>query len=91
LLGLYLDRDLDNSCDRQVLELMNSKMLYPPPEDSQAESSISQPQIRSNSYEPFRLLDTRIEQGLRGMAEEEQRRMEESEGEGINGKYRSCL
>lgn len=55
-------------------------MLYPPPYES---GSSSKP--LPNSYEPFRILDTRMEEGLRGMAEEERVRMEESEGQGVNG------
>lgn len=60
---------------------MVRKMLYPPPETGEAGPST----LKSNSYEPFRLLDTRIEEGLRGMAEEEQQRMGDTEAKGING------
>ena len=56
-------------------------MLYPPPETGEAGPST----LKSNSYEPFRLLDTRIEEGLRGMAEEEQQRMGDTDAKGING------
>lgn len=60
---------------------MFRKMLYPPPETGEAGPST----LKSNSYEPFRLLDTRIEEGLRGMAEEEQQRMGDTDAKGING------
>jgi len=63
--------------------LMNRKMLYPPPEREE-EGGGPSTKLRSNTYEPFRLLDTRIEEGLRGMAEEEQRRME-VDPKGVNG------
>jgi len=66
---------------------MNSQMLYPPPEREEDEGGPST-KLRSNSYESFRLLDTRIEEGLRGMAEEEQRRME-SDPKGVNGMSRA--
>lgn len=56
-------------------------MLYPPPETGEAGPST----LKSNSYEPFRMLDTRIEEGLRGMAEEEQQRMGDTDAKGING------
>jgi hypothetical protein len=65
---------------------MNRKMLYPPPEREEDEPGPST-RLRSNSYEPFRMLDTRIEESLRGMAEEEQRRLE-TDPKGINGE--SC-
>jgi hypothetical protein len=32
------------------------------------------------------MLDTRIEEGLRGMAEEEQQRMRDTDAKGINGR-----
>ena len=64
--------------------LMISKMLYPPPEREE-EGGGPSTKLRSNSYEPFRLLDTRIEEGLRGMAEEEQRRLE-TDPKGVNGR-----
>jgi hypothetical protein len=63
--------------------LMNRKMLYPPPEREE-EGGGPSTKLRSNSYEPFRMLDTRIEEGLRGMAEEEQQRLE-SDPKGVNG------
>jgi hypothetical protein len=63
--------------------LMNRKMLYPLPE-SEEEGGGPSTKLRSNSYEPFRMLDTRIEEGLRGMAEEEQQRLE-SDPKGVNG------
>jgi len=66
--------------------LMNSKMLYPPPEREEDGGGPST-KLRSNSYESFRLLDTRIEEGLRGMAEEEQHRLE-SDPKGVNGMSR---
>jgi hypothetical protein len=56
-------------------------MLYPPSLNSYDAGEES----RSNSYEPFRMLDTRIEQGLRSMAEEEQNRIFDPDAEGING------
>ena len=68
---------------REGHELMNRKMLYPPPEREEDEGGPST-NLRSNSYESFRLLDTRIEEGLRGMAEEEQHRLE-SDPKGVNG------
>jgi hypothetical protein len=58
-------------------------MLYPPPEREEDEAGPST-RLRSNSYEPFRMLDTRIEESLRGMAEEEQNRLE-TDPKGING------
>lgn len=58
-------------------------MLYPPPETGEAGPST----LKSNSYEPFRMLDTRIEEGLRGMAEEEQQRMGDTDAKGINGTF----
>jgi len=63
--------------------LMIRKMLYPPPEREEDGGGPST-KLRSNSYESFRLLDTRIEEGLRGMAEEEQHRLE-SDPKGVNG------
>jgi hypothetical protein len=63
---------------------MNRKMLYPPPEREE-EGGGPSTKLRSNSYEPFRMLDTRIEEGLRGMAEEEQQRLE-SDSKGVNGR-----
>jgi transcription initiation factor TFIIH subunit 3 len=62
-------------------------MLYPP---SFADEDQDGPaKSRSNSYEPFRMLDTRIEEGLRSMAEDEQRRMAETDAQGINGTFTS--
>lgn len=56
---------------------MISKMLYPPPErDEEEEVGGSSSKLRSNSYEPFRMLDTRIEESIKSMAEEEQKRLE---------------
>jgi hypothetical protein len=65
-------------------ELTIRKMLYPPPEREEDGGGPST-KLRSNSYEPFRMLDTRIEDGLRGMAEEEQQRLE-SDPKGVNGR-----
>jgi hypothetical protein len=62
-------------------------MLYPPP-DREEDGGGPSTKLRSNSYEPFRLLDTRIEEGLRGMAEEEQQRLE-SDPKGVNGMSQS--
>jgi len=62
---------------------MNRKMLYPPPEREEDGGGPST-KLRSNSYEPFRMLDIRIEEGLRGMAEEEQQRLE-FDPKGVNG------
>jgi hypothetical protein len=62
---------------------MDRKMLYPPPEREE-EGGGPSTKLRSNSYEPFRMLDTRIEEGLRGMAEEEQQRLE-GDPKGVNG------
>ena len=60
-------------------------MLYPPPEREEDGGGPST-KLRSNSYEPFRMLDTRIEEGLRGMAEEEQQRLNtDTDQKGING------
>lgn len=68
---------------------MIRKMLYPP---SFADEDHDGPaRSRSNSYEPFRMLDTRIEEGLRSMAEDEQRRMTETDAQGINGTFTSFL
>lgn len=72
-------RSLVVKADRPV-----RKMLYPPPYDSESSSK-----PLPNSYEPFRILDERIEESLRSMAEEERIRMEESEGQGLNGM--SCV
>jgi hypothetical protein len=63
--------------------LMSRKMLYPPPEREEEGGGPSR--IRSNSYEPFRMLDTRIEESLRGMAEEEQERLK-TDPKGVNGR-----
>jgi hypothetical protein len=65
-------------------ELTSRKMLYPPPEREEDGGGPST-KIRSNSYEPFRMLDTRIEESLRGMAEEEQQRLE-VDSKGVNGR-----
>ena len=60
-------------------------MLYPPPEREEDGGGPST-KLRSNSYEPFRMLDTRIEEGLNGMAEEEQQRLDsDTDQKGING------
>lgn len=64
-------------------------MLYPPPDREEDEAGPST-RLRSNSYEPFRMLDTRIEEGLRGMAEAEQKRLEE-DPKGMNGEFRFDL
>ena len=36
-------------------------------------------------YKPFRLLDSRLEESLRGMAREEEGRMDKDEGRTLNG------
>lgn len=64
--------------------LMDSKMLYPPPERDEEEGGGSSSRLRSNSYEPFRMLDTRIEESIKSMAEEEQKRLE-NDPKGVNG------
>lgn len=69
---------------RGQANLCCSKMLYPPPYDPASEAGAGAGP-RSNSYEPFRMLDTRIEEGLRGMAEEEKARIEQTGGQGMNG------
>jgi hypothetical protein len=69
--------------------LISSKMLYPPPEREE-EGGGPSTKIRSNSYEPFRMLDTRIEESLRGMAEEEQQRLE-VDPKGVNGRSSPTL
>ncbi len=61
--------------------MIYSKLLYPPPPDEAGTSKYS-----SNLYQPFRLLDSRFEDSLRGMIKDEERRMEEAGGKGLNGK-----
>ncbi|WWC72781.1 uncharacterized protein I206_106745 [Kwoniella pini CBS 10737] len=57
-----------------------AKLLYPPP--SNAVAGPSKP--RSNTYLPFQLLDSRIEEGLKEMALEERERLERGDVKSIN-------
>ncbi|WVQ95409.1 hypothetical protein IAU59_002506 [Kwoniella sp. CBS 9459] len=57
-----------------------AKLLYPPPPSAEAGPSKPKP----NSYQPFQLLDTRIEQGLREMAAEEAARLEGNDVSSVN-------
>ncbi|WRT70912.1 uncharacterized protein IL334_007911 [Kwoniella shivajii] len=57
-----------------------AKLLYPPPPNAVAGPSKPRP----NSYHPFQLLDSRIEQGLKEMAAEEQERLENGNVKSLN-------
>ncbi|WVW80661.1 hypothetical protein I302_102647 [Kwoniella bestiolae CBS 10118] len=57
-----------------------AKLLYPPP--SNAVAGPSKP--RPNTYLPFQLLDSRIEQGLKEMAAEEQDRLANGDVNSLN-------
>ncbi|WWC64990.1 uncharacterized protein I303_107604 [Kwoniella dejecticola CBS 10117] len=57
-----------------------AKLLYPPPPNAVAGPSKPRP----NSYLPFQLLDSRIEEGLKEMAAEERDRLENGDIKSLN-------
>ena len=61
-----------------------SKLLYP------SQVRADETDVRANVYHPFRLLNAGLEEGLRGMVEEEKERFGRDEGRGLNGMYTSA-
>ncbi|KAK6906428.1 hypothetical protein I203_100413 [Kwoniella mangroviensis CBS 8507] len=84
LLMVFLNAHLASRWGNEVVvygaSAGRAKLLYPPP--SNAIAGPSKP--RPNTYHPFQLLDTRIEEGLKEMAEEEQRRIENGHIKSLN-------
>lgn len=68
-----------------------SKLLYPVAGGEEAgsgageDAGVGEQRRRANAYHPFRALDKGVEEGLKGMIAEEQERMAETGGEGLNG------
>ncbi|KAK4688305.1 transcription initiation factor TFIIH subunit 3, partial [Tremellales sp. Uapishka_1] len=57
-----------------------AKLLYPPSEEHDAGLS----RVKSNSYVPFARLDKSLEEGLKDMIREEEDRIEDGDGKGLN-------
>lgn len=59
---------------------MIRRLLYPPPTSA---SGPSRP--KPNVYSPFGLLDSRLEESLKQMVQEEEEKLEAAGGQGLNG------
>lgn len=59
-----------------------SKLLYPTAGGYDGEEG---PKERPNVYSPFGMLDQGLERGLKDMIAEEETRMDDQDGEGLNG------
>ncbi|WWC92533.1 uncharacterized protein L201_007492 [Kwoniella dendrophila CBS 6074] len=84
LLMVFLNAHLASRWGNEVViygaSAGRAKLLYPPPPNAVAGPSKPRP----NTYHPFQLLDSRIEEGLKEMAAEEQDRLEHGDMKTLN-------